>query len=41
MATGVDTLGKLGKSSTLEQQPGHGEVKTKEKYKDMMKMGFE
>lgn len=40
MATGVDTLGKLGKSSTLDQQPGHGEVK-KQKNKDMMKMGFE
>lgn len=27
MATGVDTLGKLGQSSSLELQPGHGQIK--------------
>lgn len=33
MATGVDTLGKLGQSSTLEQQPGRGQIKTKNNIK--------
>lgn len=29
MATGVDTLGKLGQSSTLELQPRSGQIKQK------------